>query len=210
MNPIKDLVLLVPDKNIEFALRGLLTRSTKLNIRPLAYSILVYQERDAGCYLRGHEVLRPTLRKYSHAIVMFDRMGCGQETKSRSTLEAEVKNRLHENGWPETGEAVVIDPELEAWVWADSHVVASCIKWSNNRKPLRDWLIDKGLWDPKTAKPNDPKLALVTALRELRLPRSSEIYRSLATSLPVTSCQDAAFNRLKAILHSWFPLPPSL
>jgi len=46
----KDLVVLVADKNMEFAVKGLLPRSQSFGINPLAYDIHVHIERDPGCF----------------------------------------------------------------------------------------------------------------------------------------------------------------
>lgn len=45
---MKDLVVLVADKNAEFALRGALQRSEALGIRPMTSEFLMHPERDGG------------------------------------------------------------------------------------------------------------------------------------------------------------------
>lgn len=73
----QDLVVLVADKDMEFALRGLLSRQQALQIRRVKADIYVHTERDPGCYLRSHEFLISMAGKYDKAIVLFDHDGCG-------------------------------------------------------------------------------------------------------------------------------------
>ena len=46
--PQKDLIILVADKNMEFAVRGILTRLEALGIRDITYDLYVHPERDPG------------------------------------------------------------------------------------------------------------------------------------------------------------------
>lgn len=42
----KDLVVLVPDKNMEASLRGLLSRCAALGLRDVTFDLFVHPERD--------------------------------------------------------------------------------------------------------------------------------------------------------------------
>jgi hypothetical protein len=94
----KDLIALVADKNMESTLRGLLTRTESLGIRILNYDIFIHIERDPGCLRKSHDFLRIHHTNYHHALVMFDREGCGYEDKSRDELEQLVEERLSHSG----------------------------------------------------------------------------------------------------------------
>jgi hypothetical protein len=208
--PKKDLVVLVADGNAEHALKEILDRHLSLSIRPIQFEVIRDTARaDPGCYGRSHEFLRPFLREFEHAIVVFDRQGSGQEARDAEELENEVTCRLRQNGWADRGAVVVIDPELEAWVWGPSREVDQTLGWYDRPARLREWLRDKGLWPAEQVKPPDPKLALETALGQLRRPRSSAIYGELAKSVSLAHCQDRSFQRLVEILRSWFPASPS-
>ena len=54
-------------------------------------------------------------------------------------------------------------------------------------------------------KPVRPKEAAEAALRKVRRPRSSNIYRKLAEVVSLQLCTDPAFLKLKSILQNWFP-----
>ena len=56
---MKDLVILAADKDLEFALRGMLSRPEALGIRPVEANtdIFVEPEHDPACALRGVDFL---------------------------------------------------------------------------------------------------------------------------------------------------------
>ena len=201
----KDLVVLVADKNTEFALKGLITKRTHaLRIRPLTFDIFVHVERDPGCLNRAHDFLRSHSRRYRHALVMFDHDGCGQEKKDRTTLEQQVEAQLAQAGWDDRAAAVVLDPELEIWVWSDSPHVEKALGWQDRTPELRSWLVTSKLLAAGEAKPKDPKRAVEEALRIVRKPRSSTVYQDIASSVSFEGCTDAAFLKLRDTLTRWF------
>lgn len=200
----KDLVVLAADKNLEFAVGGLLTRSAALGVRKISADIYVHPESDPGCLLRAPEFLRPLYRQYGHAMVLLDREGCGQEDQPREVLETGLEDRLARLGWSGRAAAVVLDPELEIWVWSDSPEVDRVLGWLGRQPSLREWLRDRRYQMPGSPKPRQPKEALHEALRIVRKHRSSAIYRELAQSVSVERCVDAAFIKLRQTLQRWF------
>lgn len=200
--PRKDLVVLVPDKNMEASLRGLLSRCAALGLREVTFDLFVHPERDPGCLLKSHQFLLSFTGQYDHALVLLDREGCGREESSRDDLEAQVEDRLSESGWEGRAAAVVIDPELEIWVWSDSPHVGPGL---GLEKDSKDWLRDEGFLQEGQSKPVRPKEAVERALRSARRPRSSAIYLDLAQRVSTGRCVDPAFLKLKRTLASWFP-----
>ncbi len=134
-----DLVVLVADKDIEYAMRGLLNRQKALGIRVVSAEVFAHPEHDPGCYLRSHTFLRSMVNRYAKAMVLFDRHGCGAEGRTRAELEAEVEGRLENSGWQGRCGAVVLDPELEVWVWSDSPHVAEILGWRGRTPPTGVW-----------------------------------------------------------------------
>lgn len=53
-------------------------------------------------------------------------------------------------------------------------------------------------------KPVRPKEAMEDALRSVRLPRSSALYRQLAQQVSLSRCTDESFLKLRKILQTWF------
>jgi nucleotide-binding universal stress UspA family protein len=205
----KDLVVLVADNNMESAFQGIFARWRSLSTRQVTADVLVHPLRDAGCRREAPEFLRSQSRRYRHALIVFDREGCGS-TETAAELEAAVQRRLAAAGWAERAACVVIDPELEAWVWSTSPHVESVLGWRGRQPDLRTWLTERGFFPSQghEVKPSRPKEALVDALREVKKIRSSAIYSELASSVGLAACTDTAFVRLRTILQKWFPATP--
>lgn len=115
---------------------------------------------------------------------------------------------LSRNGWEHRARAVVIDPELEAWAWSASHVVATALGWGERYDELRLWLSQRGILDDALPKPSDPKRAMTRALRgasrATRRRRSPRIFGEIAANAPVERCEDPALGKLMNTLREWF------
>jgi hypothetical protein len=205
----KDLVVLAADGQMEFAVKGLLSRGPALGFRELSVDIHVHPAKDPGCLLQGHDFLRPFHKQYRHAIVMLDRDGCGREDSPRHVLEGDLEKRLSSSGWGDRAAAIVLDPELEVWVWSDSAVVDAVLGWTGRTPGLADWLRAEGFSSGRHTKPNRPKEALEKALRLARKGRSSAIFLQLAQQVGLDRCTDPAFLKFKAAMQKWFGTPPT-
>ncbi|MBX9790909.1 MAG: hypothetical protein K2Y37_18480 [Pirellulales bacterium] len=200
-----DLIVLAACQNTKFALLGMLNQSERLRIRPISFTIIVHPEHDPGCVRTSAEVLRSQQRLYEKALVMCDYEGSGAREESAIDVEKRIEQRLSVSGWAGRSAAVVIDPELEAWVWSDSPHVEEVLGWRYRIPTLRAWLVDQGFLSTEYAKPAHPKEAVLAALKAANLRRSSAIYASLARSVSFERCSDRAFARLKDVLRNWFP-----
>jgi len=205
-----DLVMLVPGKDERETLDGLLSRRyASLRIRQVQYAFEVHPRRDPGCFREAAQVLQPFVRRAARALVVFDHDGSGQEQRPPDELTGQVEGQLRDAGWEDRARVVVIQPELEAWVWSDSTHVDSVLGWASRAPGLRHWLEDRKRWPEGAAKPPDPKECMEAALRQARIQRSSALYRQLAEKVSFQRCQDPAFARLRAILSAWFPGGPN-
>ncbi len=200
----KDIVVLVADGHTESAMKSLLNRHEALGIRQLHYDVYVHPNSDPGCYRESQRFLRPLQSQYEYALVVFDLEGSGAERKGRTAVQHEVRSRIQRAGWEERTQVVVIDPELEVWVWSNSPEVDRCLGWSQRLPPLREWLRDQGFWDHDDPKPRRPKETLELALEEVGTPLSSSIFGDLAHSVSVNRCTDSSFGELRDILTGWF------
>ena len=205
MTQQRDVIFLVADRNTQAAVQGLLSRRESLAIRSVDGTIYAHPEHDPGCYLRAHDFLRAFRNGYAYAIVIFDREGCGNEAEPRETLEAEVEARLAAAGWRDRAKVVVLDPELESWVWSDSPQVELALGWTERSPALRSWLVEHGFLEKDQAKPGRPKEAMEAALRCVRKPLSSAIYQELAEKVSLRRCIDPAFEKFRTTLQRWFP-----
>lgn len=200
-----DLVVLVPDKDIEQTLDGLLGRHKSIGIRTLTgVKIIVHPGRDPGVYHTGHELLKPYVGEARHALVVFDRAWDGAPSEDASALAAAVEECCRPS-WREMVRCVCIEPEIENWVWSDSPHVERVLGWSS-RAELDAWLNERGLLPSGANKPANPKAAFESATRQKRVVPSSSIFGELAKKVGLQRCQDASFMRLLQILREWFPL----
>ena len=206
-NHRKDLIILVADYDIQNVIVELLSRPTHLQIRKPSFDVERHYGRDSGCRSRSPEQLRPFLKKYRYALVIFDRHGCGS-TDTREKIQEVVERGLAKNGWSRCSKAIVIDPEIEAWVWNHSPRVCQILGWDKNYETLKNFLRKEGLWPRTQPKPPKPKEAMDTILRATKERKSSNIFKELANSVNLKHCQDPAFNELLQTLREWFPPQP--
>ena len=203
----KDLIVLVADLDMEMAVKGILSRTKSLGIRDVTFDPLRCTGHDPDALNRNIDYLRPYLRSHAYSLVMMDRAGCGKENQSRQQLENDLETQLSQNGWAERTAAIVIDPELEAWVWSSSSRVPHILGWQNKKISLRKWLEENNLWDSSSLKPQDPKTAMQEVIKYCRKPSSAATFESLAKNVSMQKCSDPSFQKLKNVLQKWFSTP---
>ena len=203
---MKDLVCVVADRQIEATISALLDHRTHaLGIRPITREMLRHPERDSGCYWRPADLLRGYRNQVKRALVILDLDWDGAPAASGAELEFQIEERLSREGMGGWAAPVVIEPELEAWVFSASPHVDRELGWQGRSPALREALETHGLWKPGEPKPADPKAALDWAVRKVGRRRDTPIYRELAQKVSTKRCRDRAFLRLGNLLRDWFP-----
>jgi hypothetical protein len=200
-----DLICLVADRQMEAVIDALLHRPEALNIRGISFEIIRHPQKDPGCYHHYADLLRGYRDFARYGLVLLDRAWQGAPADTGRDLERLLEEKLAGDFGPDWARAVVIDPELEVWVFADSPHVPAALGWSGKHPSLRDTLRTTGRWPESEPKPLDPKGAVEFALTSSHKPRSSSIYRAIASKVTLAKCPDRAFTRFKALLHDWFP-----
>lgn len=200
---MKDLALLVADKNMDFAMRGILNRHKALGTRSVSYEIRQHVNRDGGVRTTGPETLALLRQQFRHGIVMLDWEGSGSKAKSAIALEQELDARL-ERTWGDRAKAIVIEPELDVWIWGSDNALVKILEWSEDQG-IREWLTGRGYAFDGSQKPMRPKEALNELMVWLNHPRSSVLYERITGKISLAQCVDPAFRRLRSILQSWFP-----
>lgn len=211
MNPL-DLVVLFADKDAEVVMNTLLRERTQaLGIRAVHSKIIRDTRRDPGVYLHAQDLLRPYQRQAAYALVMLDREGSGREARmSAEEIEEELTHRLLQSGWqtpqgqPRVA-VIVLDPELEIWVWSQSPHVPAALGLDENS--LANVL--QSFHRLPNGKPERPKEAMLAALRTAKKPFSPDIFKELAQKVTLRS-REHAFNKLRHTLQTWFPLQEDL
>lgn len=199
----KDLIALTADVQQEKTLETLLReRRQALRIREVQFDIFRHPRSDPGVFYEAHNLLRAYQNSYAYALVLLDRQWSGSPGNS-DTLRAQIGQRLEQSGWPPDRYVVVVaDPELEAWVWADSQVVAEELRldWS----AIRALGKERGFWPADAAKPIYPKELLEAILFRQRRPRSAAIFQAIARRVSLEQCADPSFILLRETFQRWF------
>ena len=202
----KDLVILTPDKNWEAALQGIFSRHRSLGIRQITAETLRHPRKDPGCVHEGVRFLSTYSSQYNYGLLMFDHEGSGREQTHPQELQTELNETFARSPWGDRATAVVLSPELEAWIWSGSPHVDEVAGWRGRQPTLRHWLVEGGWFSQGEVKPTRPKEAFEAALREAHKPRSSSLYQQIAERVSLERCEDPSFLELKDILRKWFPI----
>ncbi len=203
MHAMKDLIVLVADKDMQFALQGGLERPESLGTRRVSFDFRQHPGRDGGARSSGAQVLALEKARFSHALWVLDHEGSGAGELDALALEFELDKQL-KPAWGGQAKAIVIAPELDIWMWGSDNKLAEVLKWPL-QKSIRDWLRDQGFGFMENGKPQRPKEALEAVFRICRRPRSSAAYQQIAAGISLTRCHDPTFLRLKTTLQDWFP-----
>lgn len=199
---MKDLILLVADKGMERTFQGGLARPQSLGIRPVTFDFRQHPGRDGGARTSGAQILALETGRFSHALLVLDHEGSGTEQEPLD-LETRLDSQLAST-WGDHAKAIVIAPELDAWMWGSDNKLAEILHWPHS-EPIREWLTRRGFKFLPGGKPVRPKEALEAIFPICRMPRSAAIYEKIATNISLARCEDAAFHRLRNQLQLWFP-----
>jgi len=162
---------------------------------------------DGWIHRRAHALLRPYLPSHQNAVILLDKNFGGR--LSAAIVRGEILNNLLRNGWSaECVEVVVIDPELETWLWQRGNPHVARGFQYNGPVSLEVFLEAEGFWSAAALKPTRPKEAARLLLQRYRGGPPMVVYARIIENISVSGCQDPAFNLLAAALRRWFPLDP--
>jgi len=201
----KDLVVLVACKDMKFTFEALLRRCESLGTRAFSFEIFPHPQHDPGVRIQSVPFLRSFQNNYHHALVVFDHEGSGSENTPAVAIEQQIANDLNRSGWQDRSCVLVLEPELETWVWSASPHVDRILGWGERIPPLRNWLVEQNFVSKPDEKPSRPKEAMKAAMSHSGKPRSSAVFRELAANVRFAECQDRSFVRFVNCLREWFP-----
>ncbi len=208
---MRDCVFLLADSNMKGAFEGFLSREVfhrGIGCGPFQFDanedlVVASGDNDPGLFTRGHELLRPYQNTHQHAIMVLDTAWDGSPGAER--IRDKVSANMLESGWErDRFHVVVIDPELEVWIWQQNPHVATALGFESVDGLMADTLLVDA-WIRGQAKPKDPKETLEAILKKKRIPRSSAIYKGITSKVSVRQCQDSAFLTMLETLRGWFP-----
>lgn len=198
-----DLFILAADKNVEYALTGALERYQAMGTRKITFETKVHVGRDGGARTSGVEILALEKNNHSATLLVFDFEGSGSNEASSISLEQKIDLQLI-NKVGAMSKAIVINPEADIWIWGSDNILAQIFEWPLPTK-IRPWLAEKGFTFDQNGKPDRPKEALEAMTVIHGKPRSSAIYKKIASRISLNNCVDPAFQRLQNTLKLWFP-----
>ncbi|MBI2570429.1 MAG: hypothetical protein HYV63_25800 [Candidatus Schekmanbacteria bacterium] len=202
---------MVADKNMESALRGILSREEVrlvLGTAPFLFDprrdlLVAAGQNDPGLYTRASEILQPYAGSWKHAVVLVDAEWQG--SPGADQIQQRLNEHLVNAGWADgDGLGLVVDPEIDLWLWSDSPHTPVALGWPSWIE-LREMLERESLLKPGQLKPERPKEAAERALRLKRKVRSSLIYEQISSRVSIRRCQEPAVLVLLETLQRWFP-----
>ena len=155
---------------------------------------------DGGVYKHCHSMLQENgyMETHDRLVVICDQQ-FGSENPAVE-VRTNILETLRKNGWGnDRADVVVIDPELEVWIWQDSPHVQLAIGFRDIGS-LREALKKAGSWPEGENKPNEPKELFQKLCRQYRTPYSSALYRDIVEKVSVAGCRDPAFLQLLSTL----------
>lgn len=214
---MRDVVFHVADHAMEQGLRAFFRRpdwSDALGCAPFRMDpdsdediFRVRRYKDGGVYNYAHENLANHLGRYEYAVVILD----NKFDPSPGVIEIErtIKANLVVEKWhPEKIAVIVIDPALEAWIWADDTSTARAFRIGGEFRFLRERLIDERLWEEGRPKPKDMKAAARRAADMGGWVSNNAIFQTVFSALTkdaLDKCVDPAFTQMRRTLQHWFP-----
>ena len=197
----KPLIVLTADTQQKQTVATLLShRWQSLGIRQIQPEIFLHPRRDPGVYHEAGNFLAPFAKQYRYALVLIDAEWDG--SPDAANIEKKIQSDLDENGWKGRSAVIVIDPELEIWVWSRSPHVPELLNatWQTILTMGRQ----KAYWTANERKPTRPKELLEAVLRHTKKKRSSSLFVRLAQKVGLDACEDESFNRFRHVLCEWF------
>lgn len=208
---MRDCLFLVADKNIEAMIIGFLS-APKFHLKlgchhfqfdPKHDLRVAHGKNDPGIYTVANQLLQPYCKTHQHVIVILDAAWSG--SPGSDCIIEQVNNHCISAGWSvENCCTIVIDPELENWIWQNNNHVCQALGSTESYDILKANLVAQGFWLNQQSKPHQPKEAVEYILRKNKIPRSSALYKNIAAQVTTKTCTDTAFLRLKNTLIRWF------
>jgi hypothetical protein len=202
---MKSLLVLVADKDAEFLFQELLVRFPRVeHIAEISFDIITHPQRDPGVINHSVELLRPYVDDYNYLMICCDHEGSGRESISREMVENELEQLLSSNGWQGRNVCILVDPEIESWLWVHEAKLHELVDWENERS-IYDWIRAKGFqFKQNLNKPVRPKEAFEETLKFQNIPKSSSLFATLAKKASYKRCNDPSFQKLLETLKRWF------
>ena len=187
---------------MEFTVRAALERHRALGIRPVTFDVIHHPQKDGGVRNSGVQMLNLQMGRYEHGLILLDWEGCGSR-HAEPVHEEESLNQELKSTWGDRARAIVIEPELDVWIWGSDQALVPVLEWRQEIS-IREYVQSRGFELEENQKPRRPKEAFESLLALQKLSTSASLYQEIASRISLAKCSDPSFIRLKEILWRWF------
>jgi len=206
------LFCIVADRNMKAVVEELIPRVRNMDGLSFAFrfsDVIVHPRHDPGCYWEGPELIADRVQADSrlYGMLLLDFAWEGHSHRCPEEMQQHLQQRMERAG--QRALAVVLDPELEEWVFVRSPRAIEAMGWTDWNEAKRV-LQEAGLWKKECTKPEDPKKAMEVLLRSKGIPRSSSVYREIARFAGLKHCRSRSFTRIRMALQRWFSIQGEL
>jgi hypothetical protein len=211
-----DAVFHIADKSMEAGLRAFFQRPdwhallgcARFQIDPVSTDDIfrVPRYKDGGVWKYAATNLANHLGRYDRAIVILDEHF--DPYPGAAKIRADIEQNMCDAHWPaDNFSVIVIQPMLEAWLWADDASTAAAFGVADF-PALRAQLVDEGYWTGGEPKPHDMKGARDRAVTIGGRITSNVLFQTVFGQLTggaLDHCVEPGFARLRQALRTWFP-----
>lgn len=187
-------------------MQALLNRVHGLGIRHVTFE---FDLRFNTVRTQGPNIARERRRRFPYVICLWDHRGSGQEHKPASQVQGKVQAHLNGNTLKGCSKAIVIDPELEIWLWQDWTAIAVALK--VEEKQLAKWLKNYQQRQFPTHSVQElvqrfPQEALEAVVQQAGEKPDSALYGRIADAANFELwSKEPSFRQLRRTLRRWFP-----
>jgi hypothetical protein len=163
---------------------------------------------DGSLWRNAHEHLATHLHSHEYAVIILDEDF--DPYPGATQIAADISQNMMDAGWdPNRFAVIVIEPMLEAWLWAPTDTVAQAFGFKTFQE-MQTPLINAGYWTPNEPKPIKvhQKDARDCAGKHGKIKVGSAVFRKVFAQIDrsaLDACQEPSFQRMRAQLQSWFP-----
>ena len=213
---MRDVIFHLADEHMEKGLKAFFERDDwhfavgcrRFEIDPLNENDLfrVPGHTDGGIWKHAGNNLRLFRDKYQRAVIILDadfKPHPGADVLRRDISAAMIQSGLK----TEQFAVIVIEPELEAWLWSPNLNVALAFG-HKDFDQLRGALERERLWNPGEPKPTDLKRARDRAARLGGKKTGGQIFKGVFSKISSRACErcvEPGFVAMRAALQDWFP-----
>lgn len=199
-----DLLVVLEGPRDREVIRAVLGRPAALGIRQITFQCV---QRSSAVCAQGPDIARQQRNRFRYVICLWDHQGSGQG-KTPARAQGEVQAQLNRNTLKGCSKALVIDPELEIWLWQDQAAIVNVLGVGMNQlwQSLNAW--QQAQFPTQTVRAlirQFPKEALEEVIRQAGEKPSAALYGRIAAKANLQLWGSVpSFKLFRRTLRRWF------